>query len=184
MKLRLFLITLLFSACTSSTSSDRVITYFDAKTWVEHLVDQLEKRRPEVDKTWVYDHKTENKRVEEIDWEKELKLFLDADLNKSSFVSSYDSVKDVHRTIYRLKPGEDLPIKELTVVFDSLRSPLTLHCIRQSGNHFFSTGSEVFLSTAGGNLVEYEIRSIQKLLWFRPDSSFVSGKVATPAESL
>src|SRR6218665_2877301 len=105
MKYRFLFIAALFSGCSSSTEADRVLKYFDSKTWVESLITDLKATAPPVEKTWTYDGKTEQKQVKEIDWEKELKLFLDADLNKSSFVSSYDSVKEEYRTVYLLKPG-------------------------------------------------------------------------------
>lgn len=177
MKFRYICIALLFSACQSSTGPDRTLKYFDSKTWVENLLADLKTAQPEVDKTWTYDHQTEKKQVQDMDWEKELKLFLDADLNKSSFVTSYDSVKEEYRTVYLLKPGENLPVKEFSVDFDSTHSPIKISSIRQSGNYFFTTGSEIRLSAEAGKLSNYEIRSVQRLLWFSPDSSVVSGRV-------
>jgi len=182
MKYRFLFIAVLFAGCSNSTETDRVLKYFDSKTWVESLIADLRAATPPVEKTWTYDGKTENKQVREIDWEKELKLFLDADLNKSSFVSSYDSVKEEYRTVYRLKPGENLPVKELAVDFDSTYAPLKITSSRQSGNYFFSTGSEISLSAESGKLRSYEIQSVQKLLWFSPDSSRVSGVILSPSK--
>lgn len=177
MKFRFIFIFFLFSGCQNSTGTDRVLKYFDSKTWVEGLVADAETTRPGVEKTWTYDHQTEKKEIQDIDWNKELKLFLDADLNKSSFVSSYDSVKEEYRTVYFLKPGENLPVKEFSVDFDSLYVPVKISSTRQSENYFFSTGSQISLSAQDGRISEYEIQSVQKLLWFSPDSSIVSGKV-------
>lgn len=177
MKFRLIFIALLLSGCQNSTGTDRVLKYFDSKTWVENLITDLKATQPPVEKTWTYDHQVEQKEVREIDWEKELKLFLDADLNKSSFIMSYDSVKEEYRTVYLLKPGEKLPVKEFSVAFDSSHAPVTISCIRQSENYFFSTGSEISLFAEAGKLSAYEIRSVQRLLWFKPDSSVVSGRV-------
>lgn len=178
MKFRFLFLFILFSGCQGSSETDRTLKYFDSKTWVEGLVSDLKAAGPQVEKTWIYDHQVENKQVQDIDWEKELKLFLDADLNKSSFVTSYDSVKEAYATIYRLKPDENLPVKELRVDFDSTHAPVRISCIRQSGNYFFTTGSEISLSAREGRLAGYDIQSVQKLLWFSPDSSFVSGRIA------
>ncbi len=178
MKFRLIFIALLLSGCQSSTGTgDRTLKYFDSKTWVESLITDLKATQSLVEKTWTYDHQVEKKEVREIDWEKELKLFLDADLNKSSFIMSYDSVKEEYRTVYLLKPEENLPVKEFSVDFDSSHAPLKISCIRQSENYFFTTGSEISLSTDAGKLSTYEIRSVQRLLWFKPDSSVVSGRI-------
>ena len=174
---RFLFLFILFSGCQGSSETDRTLKYFDSKTWVEGLVSDLKAAGPQVEKTWIYDHQVENKQVQDIDWEKELKLFLDADLNKSSFVTSYDSVKEEYRTVYLLKPDENLPIKEFSVDFDSTYSPIKISCIRQSGNYFFTTGSQIRLSAEAGKLSTYEIRSVQRLLWFSPDSSVVSGRV-------
>lgn len=167
-----------FTACQGSGKTDRVLKYFDSKTWVESLIADLKAAEPLVEKTWVYDGKEETKEVREIDWEKELKLFLDADLNKSSFVMSYDSVKEEYRTVYLLKPEENLPVKEFSVAFDSTTlTPISISCRKQSENYFFSTGSQISLSAQNGKLSVYEIRSVQRLLWFKPDSSVVSGRI-------
>lgn len=177
MKFRFIFIFFLFSGCQNSAETDRVLKYFDSKTWVESLVADARTSRPGVEKTWTYDHQTEKKQTRDIDWDKELKLFLDADLNKSSFVSSYDSVKEAYRTVYFLKAGENLPVKEFSVDFDSSHVPVKINSTRQSENYFFSTGSQISLSAYNGKLSEYEIQSVQKLLWFSPDSSIVSGKI-------
>ena len=177
MKFRFVFIFVLFSACQGSSEAGRIQKYFDSKSWLEQLITDLKAANPLVEKTWTYDGKTEKKQVSEIDWDKELKLFLDADLNKSSFVMSYDSVKEGGRTLYRLKPGENLPVKELSVVFGPNHVPVSLSCTRQSDNYFFTTGSRIRLEAQEGKLTGYEIRSVQRLLWFAPDSSYVAGKV-------
>lgn len=178
MKYRFILLFLVFSACQNADKAAGVQKYFDSRTWVENLVADLKARKPRVEKTWIYDRQTETAEVSDIDWEKELKLFLDADLNKSSFVMSYDSVKQPYYTLYRLKPEENLPVKEFSVAFDSVtHAPVSISCVKQSQNYFFSTGSQISLSAEAGKLSGYEIRSVQRLLWFKPDSSYVSGKV-------
>ncbi|MBX2952210.1 MAG: hypothetical protein KF870_06875 [Leadbetterella sp.] len=178
MKYRFILFFLVFSACQNADQTTAIRKYFDSKTWVESLIADLEARHPRVEKTWIYDHQTEKEEVSDINWQKELKLFLDADLNKSSFIMSYDSVNKPHETTYRLKPGENLPVKELTVAFDTIsREPVSISCVKQSENYFFTTGSQISLSARAGKLAGYEIRSVQRLLWFKPDSSYVSGKV-------
>lgn len=177
MKLRFLLFFLLFSACQGTSETSRTRHYFDTRTWMESLLTGLESGKPEVEKTWVYDGQRQTRAVKDIDWDKELRLFLDADLNKSSFVTSYDSLKEAYRTVYRLKPGEKLPIKELHILLDSTGRPSEMYCVRHSENTFFTTGSEIRLAAENDRLTAYEIRSVQKLLWFRPDSSFVSGQI-------
>ncbi len=46
-----------------------------------------------------------------IDWQKELELFLQADLNKQSYQLSYNKEETPQMAVYTLKEGEKLPVK-------------------------------------------------------------------------
>lgn len=176
-KSKIFLLFLIVFACDSASETKAVKHYFDTKSELEKIIEVNNQIKPNVHKVWMYNAKKSDAMVSDINWNKELKLFLDADLNKSSYVTSYDSVKSLNSLSYSLKKGENLPIRKVSITMDSLGKMVAMKSIRKSENYFFSMGSEIELSIKDGKLKSYEIVSTEKLLWFDIDSSKVTGKI-------
>lgn len=169
---------LFVTACANDANVERSIAYYDTRQVIETAILDLETRRPEVNKTWTYAKAKETRVVTDIDWNKELKLFLDTDINKSSFVSSYDSTIAPERITYFLKAGEKLPIKSISIALDTLTmSPVEFHAVRTSENYFFTTQADLRLTLENEKVKAYDIQTVQKLLWFEPDSTVVQGEV-------
>lgn len=178
MKRYLLLLAFFVTACANEANVDRTLAYYDTRHVIETAIQDLEARKPEVNKTWTYAKAQESRIVTDIDWNKELKLFLDADINKSSFVSSYDSTVAPERITYFLKTGEKLPIKSISIALDTLTmSPIGFHAVRTSENYFFTTQADLKLTLENEKVMTYDIQTVQKLLWFEPDSTVVQGEV-------
>ncbi|MDZ7935872.1 MAG: hypothetical protein U5M51_13105 [Emticicia sp.] len=64
------------------------------------------------------EEKKEVLNTKKIDWQKELELFLQADLNKQSYQLSYNKEETPQMAVYTLKEGEKLPVKSLKIIFD------------------------------------------------------------------
>jgi hypothetical protein len=175
MKRSILLISLLFLQCTNEKSIDRELHYFDTRGVIESTISKLVQEKPKVEKLWKYGSAEEKRMVENMDWEKELKLFLDADINKSSYIGSYDSTRAGQMITYSLKSNENLPVKILSVSKDSTN--LEIHAIRTSENYFFTTFGDLVLRIKEEKLDSYDIHTVQKLLWFDADTTLVSGKV-------
>lgn len=178
MKLIHLLSALVFlTSCGGNSETETVSKYYDLKSFTENIVKNLAETKPEVSKKWLYNSEKEDKKTNDIDWEKELKLFLDSDINKSSYVTSYDSVVTAHKITYTLKPSEKLPVKELSITFDSLKAPKSIFSAKESENYFFKTKTKSTLNLENGQLESYSISAVQKLLWFSADSSLIEGKL-------
>ncbi|ADQ16238.1 hypothetical protein Lbys_0463 [Leadbetterella byssophila DSM 17132] len=176
MKKSILLASLLFLQCTKENNPiDRELHYFDTRGVIENTISKLSQEKPKVVKLWKYGRAEEKRMVEDMDWEKELKLFLDADINKSSFIGSYDSTRAGQMITYSLKSNENLPVKILSVSQDS--TDLEIHAIRTSENYFFTTYGDLLLRIKDEKLDSYNIHTVQKLLWFDADTTVVSGKV-------
>lgn len=178
MKRYILLLALFFTACAKPANVDRTIAYYDTRVVIETAIRDLESRKPKVTKTWKYAKAKESRVVTDIDWGKELKLFLDTDINKSSFVSSYDSTVAPERITYFLKTGEKLPIKSISIALDTLTmAPVELHAVRTSENYFFTTQADLRLTLENEKVKAYDIQTVQKLLWFEADSTVVQGEI-------
>ena len=178
MKLIHLLSALVFlTSCGGNSQTETVSKYYDLKSFTENIVQNLSETKPDVSKQWLYNSEKEEKRTNDIDWEKELKLFLDSDINKSSYVTSYDSVVTADKITYTLKASEKVPVKELAIAFDSLKTPKSILSVKESENYFFKTKTRSTLNLENGQLQSYSISAVQKLLWFSADSSFIEGKL-------
>ena len=164
-------------ACNSSTDNQKVYYYYDLEGFIGSLESTLSEEEPTVSKKWSFNSKSEVKETNEIDWLKELKAFKESDINKSSYSNSFDSVRTAHQVVYTLKEGETIPVKELSIQSDHSGQPEEIRSRKESENYFFTTSSEAQMILKEGKLKEYTILSIQKLLWFKPDTSKVTGLV-------
>jgi uncharacterized ubiquitin-like protein YukD len=175
----IYLLSALFflSSCGENSNSSNMAHYYDVKSFTESLINDLSLSKPDVNKKWVYNAESEEKKTDNIDWNKELKLFIDADINKSSYLTSYDSLKTENKVIYTLRASENLPIKEISITFDSLKQPSSISSLKESNNYFFKTRTSSTLNCKEGQLESYTIASVQKLLWFVADSSYIEGKI-------
>lgn len=175
MKFRFLIISLLFVSCKEYSNTSKTVTYFDLEKFVKDLEPKLKDLH--VEKTWSFNNTTETKTTDDIKWDKELKIFADADINKASFAKSYDSLKTDSSTLYILKKGEKLNVKRLEITYNLNGEVKRISGENSRENYFFSTINQFYLKTKGKYLDSYKLLSVQKLLWFEADSSTITGKV-------
>lgn len=143
----LFLLGLL-AACQSATDTTQVSTYFNLKGFIEQQIKELNKRKPLVKKQMSIDGSADSKETTDINWGKELELFLQADLNKQAYQLSYDISQPAPNTfLYTLKKGEKLPIKMLKVVVDEVsKQPNRIEVIQTEENKLYHSEKRLSLS--------------------------------------
>jgi len=108
------LVALLLSSCKQEKEIEQK-KYFDLKKLYTSIIQELKVEKPQVEKHWQIGSKKESKTTNDIDWEKELSLFLDADLNKSAYLNSYKISEKAGTKTYILKSGERLPVKKMVI---------------------------------------------------------------------
>jgi hypothetical protein len=145
--------------------------YFDLKSFVENQIVYLNDKKPIVSKTVGLDGKTVSNESKDIDWKKELELFVQADLNKPSYRQSYMvERKDSSTYEYRLKPNVDLPVTYLKIITDSsLHQTIYVKALFQSSNRIYKSEKTIELScTRGDNIWEltsYSVNGYQQLIF-------------------
>ncbi|RYG09492.1 MAG: hypothetical protein EOO07_23780, partial [Chitinophagaceae bacterium] len=65
------------------------LLYFDVKGYFEKEINRLQKLNPEVNKTVSINGAAENKIAKIANWTKELAIFVNADINKTSWKGSF-----------------------------------------------------------------------------------------------
>ena len=151
--------------------------YFDLKGFSESIIKELEIKKPEVTKVWQIGNQKETKSTHDVDWKKELSLFVDADLNKRAFVNSYSIHETSKGVNYKLKPGESLLVKSMAIENLEEKNSKIISIETSTSNYLFKTNSKIIMKTKNEKLHEYSVYSIQKLFLSKPDTSSIEGKL-------
>ncbi|MCP9770847.1 hypothetical protein EGI22_23330 [Lacihabitans sp. LS3-19] len=173
---KILLISIVSLSCTEQKDFTEK-KYFDLKGFSENLIADLQKVKPEVKKTWQLDAKAETKSNKDIDWQKELALFVDADLNKKAYLNSYETRNSGLETLFSLKNGEELPVKLLSIQKDSAGKVEKISIERSTSNYLFKTNSKFEMKLEKEKLTNYKIQTIQELFLTKPDTSIIIGQI-------
>ncbi len=90
------------------------LTYFDIKGYFGKEISRLQQLNPDVDKTVSINGTSENKKAKITDWTKELAIFVNADINKTSWKGSFKTVKQDGTDVYT-SDNKKIPIKKISV---------------------------------------------------------------------
>ncbi|SEQ94966.1 hypothetical protein [Pedobacter rhizosphaerae] len=107
---------LAFSACSSDKQPENTDNqaYFDLPGYFKKEIARLQKIDPQVNKTVVTNGRSEQKNIKIADWAQELAIFVDADINKTSWRGSF-SVSKTDSTQRFTSDNKKIRIKELAI---------------------------------------------------------------------
>jgi len=110
------LISLLLSSCLETKRKDQTasLTYFDIKGYFQEEAIRLTREKPLIFKKIVKNASEESKEIAIKDWNKEFSLFIESDINKPSWITSY-SVKTIDETTIYSALTVDLRTREIKV---------------------------------------------------------------------
>ncbi|WP_293303828.1 hypothetical protein [Pedobacter sp. UBA5917] len=91
------------------------LTYFDIKGYFGKEISRLQQLNPMVDKTVSINGVSENKTAKITDWTKELTIFVNADINKTSWKGSFKAEKQNGAEVYT-SDSKKIPIKKISVI--------------------------------------------------------------------
>jgi hypothetical protein len=118
----LLLTVLFFGGCNSSAPEKQrsVLEYFDLKGYIGKETRRLRQLNPEVDKTVMVDNVVEHKKLKIANWQKELSVFSDADINKSAWKGLFRLHKAKDSETY-ISDNEKVPVKSLVIRYKAGR---------------------------------------------------------------
>ena len=140
------------------------LPFFDLKTYFNNQVDQLNKDQVPVKKTITFEGKTETKELKALNFEDELKLFIDSDINKTSWTDKYqtDSILTnsgkLQQVNYTAK-DETLRTRAIRLFYDRVEAIAKIE-IHNLGDGLI-TRSEQFLTFE--EVKGYQIKNLQKV---------------------
>ncbi|WP_159469545.1 hypothetical protein [Dyadobacter sp. 3J3] len=175
---------LFLTSCDSAQEKQsKVMTYYDLKGFIESQISVLNKEKPEVVKTMSVSGKNETRTSREMDWKKELELFIQADINKPAYSKSYSITKPDSLTIvYALTTGESLPVRYLKIEMDKTSgTPVLVQALLRAENKLYQSEKNIEMhgSVKGGlwYLKTYKITGYQKLATMDKKVFYVSAHV-------
>ncbi len=143
--------------------------YYNVKGFVQEQIQLLSQQKPTVSKSMMVGDQREQRTTHEVNWQKELELFVQADINKPAYRASYSIGRPDSLTYeYTLKSEEDLPVRHLKVVLDRPSGkPALIEATILSENKLYESEKNLLLRSAsqGGawRVQSYRIQGFQEL---------------------
>ncbi|RSK42591.1 hypothetical protein [Hymenobacter perfusus] len=156
--------------------------YFNLLALLNEQSTLLNRRQPSVEKqVLLRDGNQEITRVPKTDWEKELQIFQQADINKPALrglyaVDSATLTSGAVRRTYRRLPGTDHPVEQLTVVSQGTKVQTITANVAQD-NPLVYSAKTLEMSYRQGQLAIYRVTGVQKLILFDSVRYAVQAKV-------
>lgn len=151
--------------------------YFPLKAFVEKQIDLLDGLT--VRKSMAIKGQIEETEVQmdAESWRRELDIFIQADINKASLATAYETEQGDEFTIHRLKPGEKSAIQEVQVNYEG-EQVRQINFKTYQDYFFYNTASEGELRVDGsGRIMAYQVTGSQNV-WFLPTNEmFVKGEI-------
>lgn len=167
----LFLILLLYSSCSNETQEKQksIVHYFDLNGFIKNETKRLQALTPSVNKSVQVNNKAENRNFDNIDWEKELSVFSDADINKAAWENQFIVSKTEGAEIYKTDKVK-IPVKYLEVRYKDAKIH-QIQIVMQTSNLLYV--SRDTLSYFPDSL--YEIKKTQHIKFLQPKSYKIRG---------
>ena len=148
-------------------------TYFDLRGFMEEQIKTLNKLQPKVKKEVLSNGKSVTKTLHVKNWDKELRMFANADINKTALIGTYTAVNtnEAGKKLLKYTTKETKnPVKEMTVELgDTKKTAKSITITIGSNNVLFASGTKLSLnckkvSSGKYRIVDYEINGFQKII--------------------
>ncbi|MEN2280644.1 hypothetical protein AAGF08_00800 [Algoriphagus sp. SE2] len=178
-RLILFFLLIGISACSVGEKNGEkldVLPYFDLKGFMTESIKGLKEakvtkisRVDGIDTTLVVS-------MNEEQWRDELDVFFEADINKTSLLTSYDTKVNNQFLSHDLLPNAKADVKNITVSI--INDDVQMIKVKiEKENIFYSsvTNAELYISNASKKLDHYTIETTQKIWFLKPNNIKIMG---------
>lgn len=171
---------LLIVGCTESnkTVQESEVLYFPLKDYVDVLALKLDGRVLNKEVTFNGEKETFIDTLNSENWLQELDFFIQADINKPSLKSAYDTQKTDRAITHQLKKGEKGKTKKIVVNYRG-GEVKDITFISSSSNLFYTTETKgiIYNQSLNGEFDSYMVETTQKVIFFKPNKMIVIGSV-------
>jgi hypothetical protein len=137
--LALVFLALSIAACQQKEISKKQLEYVDLQGFFSAEASRLNARKPTFTKTVGINGKNESKVLSKsIDWDKELSVFKEADINKPAFKGTYKITKLANKTIYTSN-SKNTPVKRIEVEWSDTRKHKGIRIFQLTKNMIYQS---------------------------------------------
>ncbi len=147
--------------------------YFDLSGFIKKEAERLTKANTEISKTVFLNGKEEKRKMSIRDWGKELNSFVEADINKKSFLEKYavDSMVEAGKLNVKYSAQkENLRTRELNVIYDKDRNTVKINAVLYTGNILYTSHQQLSYEPQKG----FWISGKQTIRFLEPDTFSIS----------
>jgi len=167
----LLLLIVCFAACVPmSATNEADKKYFDLVQFVNTQINELNAQKPQIRKKVLLGGEIDEIVSDTLNWEKELALFKEADINSPSLRDSYDIEEDKARhSITYIAKESKLKVKEIKITFDK-QSQVGSVSIKQikiffsEDNRLYELQRDLVMELKNNLLSAYSIKGFQKVI--------------------
>jgi hypothetical protein len=170
---RAIVIVLLLSGCFSKETekSRQQIYYFDLKGYFSKTAQELNKRNPTINKTVAKDNIKETQNLTIKNWNQELALFIEADINKPAWKDSYRKDSTATKITYSAN-DEDLKTKRIEIFFEKgILAKIKINSTVDNLLYQSKEDLEYIPDSA------YSIKKYQKVIFLGENNYLIKGKL-------
>lgn len=176
---------LILSSCIDRDAPNQPNVYYDVAGFVKRQIADLSAQKPLVSKTVLVNEERSQQTTHDINWNRELELFTQADINKPALRNSYLVTRPDSMTYqYTLKKSEErLTVRLLRVQLDpTTRQPRRIEAALQTNNPLYSSERHLLLDIgpAAGRqwgVARYKLWGFQELSFFDKNTFLVEGRI-------
>ncbi|GAB3749444.1 hypothetical protein [Spirosoma pomorum] len=180
-----FLLFPVIAGCDNPVQQNLPNVYYDVAGFVQNQTKALTAAKPLVNKSvQINDNKSQHQ-TRNINWSRELELFMQADINKPALRNSYQITRPDSTTYkYTLKPTEErLTVRSLLVRLDAqTRQPKQIEAVLATSNPLYTSERRIMLEGKPANsttwsIHHYKLTGFQQLPFFDKSTFFVEGNL-------
>ena len=167
-----FVFILLHLSCNKSVdNSVRTNTYFSIRDFFKNETKRLANSKTSVRKTIMKGDTFEEIKLTPKNWQEELVIFSECDINKPAWVRSYslDSIVKPDYTIVTYTTVENIPVKKIILVKNKT-GVLSVSIEKNTSNLIYESSQNLIYSAKNG----YEIIGEQKVYFLSPNQYRIS----------
>jgi hypothetical protein len=174
MKLRFLLLALLITAC-QEPSEIFIDEYYKLNDFWLGQKDKLESSKPTFAKTIKMDGSENTVQTSDINWKRELEIFMSTDINRSAMRGCYDEVKEGNNLIYTLKSDKEQAVRKIEITLEN-EKPILVKAKMLTENFLYSSSRSISANFVEGQLSEYTISGSQELFIGTKKDFFIKAK--------
>lgn len=155
-----------------------VLPYFDLKGYMNQAINGLEEATvTKISRIEGADTTVVVKLTEE-QWREELDIFFEADINKTSLASSYDTRVKNEYLIHDLFPDAKGDVKNITVsIINDEVHLIKVKIVKENIFYNSVTNAELYISNTTKKLDHYTIETTQKIWFLKPNNIKIMGSL-------